>query len=255
MISAGSASARLNDARMPEPPLVEFTDVEKSWGGPAPLRIARLRIGSGDRFVIRGLDAAAAETLVNLITGASLPDTGEVKTAGQNTRTIATDTDWLVSLDRFGIVTPRALLIGALPIAANLAMPLTLSIDPLAPEIQSRVETLARDAGLLLERLASPASTLSPVEVVRTHIARALALGPKMLIVEHPTAGLPPPEAIAIAHTIRTIVSRDALSLLALSNDEAFAGAIGAARLRYDPTTGGLSMRVADRLRSMFTAS
>ena len=60
---------------------------------------------------------------VHLVTGASVPDEGAVKVAGRDTRDIATDTEWLTSLDRFGIVTHRAVLLDGMSVAANLALP------------------------------------------------------------------------------------------------------------------------------------
>ena len=71
----------------------------------------RLEIRAGERLALGGVDAGAAETLIHLVTGAALADSGEVLIAGTNTRAIATDTAWLASLDRFGIVTDRAVLI------------------------------------------------------------------------------------------------------------------------------------------------
>jgi hypothetical protein len=40
---------------------------------------------------------------VHLVTGAALPDEGVVSIAGRDTRAISTDTEWLRSLDQFGI--------------------------------------------------------------------------------------------------------------------------------------------------------
>ena len=42
-----------------------------------------------------GFDRPAAEVFVNLITGASLPDTGEVESLGRPTRAIADSDEWL----------------------------------------------------------------------------------------------------------------------------------------------------------------
>ena len=50
---------------------------------------------------------------MHLVTGAAVPDEGAVVVAGRDTRDIATDTEWLASLDRFGIVTDRAVLLDA----------------------------------------------------------------------------------------------------------------------------------------------
>ncbi len=110
-------------------------------------------MGRSDRLALSGFDAAPPRLFVHLVTGAALPDEGDVSVDGHNTRDIATDTEWLASLDRFGIVTERAVLIDALPIAANLALPLTLAIDPMPEDVRASVEALAARVGLRAERL------------------------------------------------------------------------------------------------------
>src|SRR5262245_6247968 len=130
---------------MTDAPLLEISGLVKQYQGLRPLRIANLQLGRGDHFAVAGLDAGAAEAFVLLVTGAAVPDEGNILVAGRNTRAIATDTEWLLSLDRFGIVTARAVLIDALPIAANMALPMTLSIEPVPDDVQRRVEQLARE--------------------------------------------------------------------------------------------------------------
>ena len=137
-------------------PLVEITSVVKDYGGPQPLRVDVLRLDRGERFTLAGFDAGAAEMLIHLITGAALPDDGDVRIAGTSTRGIATDTAWLSSLDRFGLVTERAVLIEKLTLADNLALPLTLSIDPIPESIRPQIEQLATDVGLPRDRLTAP---------------------------------------------------------------------------------------------------
>jgi predicted ABC-type transport system involved in lysophospholipase L1 biosynthesis ATPase subunit len=225
---------------MTEPALVDITGLAKQYQGLRPLRIARLRLGRGDRYALAGLDAGAAEALVLLITGAALPDTGEIHVLGRNTREIATDTEWLLSLDRFGIVTARAVLIEALPIAANMALPITLSIDPVPEDVQRRVADLAREAGLPIARLAAAASTLSAEERVRVHLARALASDPLVLLLEHPTAGVDPAAADALGATLRQVAETRGVAFIALTEDERFARATGGTRLRLKPATGEL---------------
>src|SRR5438094_944769 len=93
------------------PPQIAFAGVTKNYAGLRPLRIADLTVRPGEQLVLSGFDASAAEVFINLVTGASVPDEGEVRVAGQDTRAITTDTQWLASLDRFGIVTERAVLL------------------------------------------------------------------------------------------------------------------------------------------------
>ena len=65
------------------PPALRITNVRKQYHGLRPLRLRDLSVETGDRVAISGLDQGAAEVLVNLVTGASVPDEGEVLVAGQ----------------------------------------------------------------------------------------------------------------------------------------------------------------------------
>ena len=67
-------------------PALQITGVRKSYGGLRPLRIQSLAIAAGERVAMTGLDAAAAEMMVNLVTGASLPDEGEIRVRPQHRR-------------------------------------------------------------------------------------------------------------------------------------------------------------------------
>jgi putative ABC transport system ATP-binding protein len=217
-----------------------MTGVVRQVGEPPPLRIASLQIGAHDRVVLSGFGVAAAEAFVNLITGAALPDEGEVRVAGRSTRGIATDTEWLASLDRLGIVTSRAVLIDQLPIEANLALPLSLAIDPMPDAVRQQVARLAADAGLAADRLSAPASSLSAEERVRVHLSRALALNPALLLLEHPTTGLAPEAARDLGVTLRQLSATRELAWIALSDDTAFARASSGTRLRLVPATGAV---------------
>lgn len=225
---------------MTEAPLLEIAGLVKQYQGLRPLRLARLQVARGDRLALAGFDAGAAEAFVLLVTGAAVPDEGNILVAGHNTRDIATDTEWLLSLDRFGIVTARAVLIEALPVAANMALPMTLSIDPVPDEVQRRINALAREVELSDERLPAPASTLSPEERVRVHLARALASDPAVLLLEHPTVGLSSSAAEALGATLNRLAAARGVAWIALTEDEAFAKASGGTRLHLKPATGEL---------------
>jgi predicted ABC-type transport system involved in lysophospholipase L1 biosynthesis ATPase subunit len=216
-----------------------MVDVAKHYGGGVPLRIRRLTVSKTDRITLGGLDAAAAEMLVHLMTGASVPDEGTIRVAGTDTRAIRTDTEWLASLDRFGIVTGRAVLISPLPVAANLALPLTLAIDPMTDETRSAVEALARLVGLPGPRLGDVTASLTPAELVRVHLARALALKPELLILEHPTAAIHDDSmSRELGAALRSAADHSTVGWLAITDDREFGRASGGASMRLQSTTG-----------------
>ncbi|HKV98275.1 MAG TPA: ATP-binding cassette domain-containing protein [Vicinamibacterales bacterium] len=221
-------------------PLVELTAVVKSYGGPQPLRVNALRLDRGDRYTLAGFDAGAAETLIHLITGAALPDEGDVRIAGTSTCNITTDTAWLASLDRFGLVTERAVLIEKITLADNLALPLTLSIDPIPDSIRPQVEQLANEVGLPPARLTAIVETLAPAERARLHLARAIATRPAVVLFEHSTKALDAAAAASLGVTLRQVADARGLGWIVFSEDERFAKAAGGKRLRLDSASGKL---------------
>lgn len=220
-------------------PLFSFAGVVKPYGVSEPLRITRLDFAPGDRLVLSGLDALAGEMFMHVLTGAALPETGRVEVFGRATSEIATDTEWLTALDRFGLVSNRAVLLDQSTIAQNLALPLTLSIDPMSSDVRAQVDRMAADVGLSADRLDHLAGTMTVEERMRAHLARAIALAPDVVLLEHPTVTLGDGGA-AFGETLRALGEARGLAWLAISDDEAFARASGGRTLRLNPSTGDL---------------
>ncbi len=110
---------------------------------------------------------------------------------GQNTRAITDGDAWLKSLDAVGMVTARGILIEAFSVLQNIAMSFTLDVDPIDPRVVPEAGALARDVGIDPALFDVPAGKAGPEVQMRVHLARALALGPKLLIAEHASAPLP----------------------------------------------------------------
>ncbi len=222
---------------MPDP-IIVFSGVVKHYGGLRPLRLADLTIVAGERIALGGLDAGGAEMLVNLVSGAVLPDSGRVEVTGTDTATIADGDRWLASLDRFGIVSARAAMLDGATFLQNLALPLTLQIDAIAPETRRQVESLAREAGLPLDRLGAPLATASPDERLRAQVARALALDPAILLLEHPSASLPRAAVAPFGRDLAALVARRGMTALAITEDADFARPFASRWLRLKAATG-----------------
>src|SRR3954470_13610338 len=132
---------------------LELQDVEKQYGALRPLRVRSLRIQLRTRATLIGLDLAAAETFVNLITGAVLPDKGEIITLGERTTAILDSAVWLKFVEQFGFVSDRIALLDAFTAAQNLAIPFSLEIDPIPAGIQARVSALAAEVRISVAEL------------------------------------------------------------------------------------------------------
>lgn len=224
----------------PAEPVVRCTGVVKDYRGLRPLRLLDLEIAVGDRVVLSGIDVIGAEVVTNLVNGATLPDTGEVRVFGQATHEITDGDAWLAGLDRFGVVTARAVLLEGMTVRQNVALPLTIEIDPVPDTLVPQADALAREAGIdeaWFDRLAHEA----PVPVrMRIHLARSLALSPSLLLLEHPTAALEAADRPALAGDIRRIVEARAMTVLACSQDREFARRVATRHLQLHPGTGAL---------------
>jgi ABC-type transporter Mla maintaining outer membrane lipid asymmetry ATPase subunit MlaF len=222
-------------------PLLEISGLVKAHGGLRPLRLRELLVHAGEVISIGGLDQQAAEVLVHLATGAALPDEGGIRLFGQETRQIADAEAWLRSLDRLGVLSPRAILIDALTVRQNLAVPFTLDVDPIPLDVWPKVEALARLVGLDEAEWDRPVGSSDAVVQWRVRLARAIAMEPALVIAEHPSAGLPREAVAALAADVKAIADARRLAVLALTADAAFADALGGRQLMLNPASGELS--------------
>jgi ABC-type transporter Mla maintaining outer membrane lipid asymmetry ATPase subunit MlaF len=191
-------------------PVLDLADVSMSYGGLRPLRIQRLTVSACEHVALIGLDQPMAEVFVNLVTGATLPERGQVTVFGQSTAAIVDGADWLALVDRFGIVSERAVLLDALTVLQNLAVPFTLDIEPL------------------------PA---------RVRLARGLALDPEVMLLEHVSASVDRDQIGPLGERIRLVAARRGAAVLAMTADRAFASAVASRVLILEPATGRLAPR------------
>jgi ABC-type sulfate/molybdate transport systems ATPase subunit len=80
-----------------------------------------------------------------------------------------------------------------------------------------------------------------PAEVrARIHLARALALGPQVLLLEHPTAAISERERAPLGAMVARVCDARKLTALAVTLDAAFAGTAAHRTLTLQPATGQL---------------
>jgi ABC-type taurine transport system ATPase subunit len=223
--------------------VLEISNLSKDYRGLRPLRIERLSLAGGDHVAIVGMDQPAAETLVNLITGASLPDHGDVRVFGRPTAAIENGSEWLAIVDRFGIVTDRAVLLDPLSVVQNLAMPFSLDIEPPSHDLRMKAVALAREVGLHEAQWDRPVSELDGAARARLRLGRALALDPAVVLMEHATAAVERDAVAAFGRAVRGAAQRRGAATLTLTADLDLAAAVAARVLTLDPATGRLSPR------------
>jgi ABC-type transporter Mla maintaining outer membrane lipid asymmetry ATPase subunit MlaF len=222
-------------------PVLEIAEVSKGYGSLRPLRVQQLTVRSAERVALVGFDQPMAEVFVNLVTGAALPDRGEVKVFGRSTTGIVDSAEWLTVVDRFGIISERAVFLEGLTVLQNLAVPFTLEIEPLTGEGTDRAAALAREAEVPEPQWEQRIGGLDAAARARIRFARALALDPAVMLMEHPTAPLDPADVAALGSLVKSVASQRGVSVVALTLDQAFCRALGARVLTLDAATGRLA--------------
>jgi putative ABC transport system ATP-binding protein len=221
--------------------LLEIHGLVKDYQSLRPLRVRALEVQRGIVISLMGFDAGAAEVFVHLVTGAALPDEGDVRLFGTNTRDITDVEAWLQSLDGLGLVSHRAVLVEPLSVLQNVAMPVTLDVDPIPAEHRPVIEALAHEAGIEERLWDRPLGQVDPETSLRVRLARAIAPDPLLLLVEHPSATLPREAVSRVAADVGRVASARGAALLTLTADADWASAVGGEVRTLVPASGDLA--------------
>jgi ABC-type transporter Mla maintaining outer membrane lipid asymmetry ATPase subunit MlaF len=222
-------------------PAVELIQVTKAYGGLRPLRVRALALHPGEQVALAGFDQTTAEVFVNLVTGATLPEEGEVRVFGRPTSAITDSDDWLNTVDRFGIVSQRVVLLEQLTAAQNIALSLTLDLDDVPPHVAATVEALCAEVGLAPATRQAPVAEAGVAVRHRIRLARALAGEPAVLLVEHPTAGLTPEDVASLGADLQRAASDRQIAVMVLVADPSAAQPFAPQILTLNGATGELT--------------
>lgn len=173
---------------------LEALGVTKQFGGLQAVAGVDLSVARSEVVGLFGPNGAGKTTLFNLMAGALVPDAGTVHLDGRDVTRLPAHRRARLGLARtFQIVQP----LEHLSVADNLLVPLAhRSLSRVLPlgryrrsERLERVRELLAQVGLEREQ-DTPAGRLPLGMKKRLEVARALALGPKVLLLDEPLAGL-----------------------------------------------------------------
>jgi predicted ABC-type transport system involved in lysophospholipase L1 biosynthesis ATPase subunit len=148
------------------------------------------------------------------------------------------------------VISARGILIDQFSVLQNVAMSLTLEVDPIDPRIVPQARELAQEAGIDGGTFDVPAGRAGDDVKMRVHLARAVALGARLLVAEHPSASLSREAVSAFGADLARVARGRGIALLAITADDVLAKAIGGQRLELVPATGEL--RAPGFLRKLF---
>ena len=181
----------------------------KSYGGVRPREVLRditLELSRGEYISITGESGVGKSTLLNLIAGLEVPDTGTVELDGASVTALDDTGRTLLRRDRIGFVFQAFHLLPHLTVSQNVALPLSLAGTE-RQQVAERVREMLAALGLEATADSYPRE-LSGGEMQRAAIARALVHRPQLLLADEPTGNLDPETARSILTLLRDQVKQ-----------------------------------------------
>src|SRR6266498_1892730 len=210
-------------------PLLEVDSLSKSFAGVHALEDYSLRLEPLMIHGVIGPNGAGKTTLFNLLTGFMAPTAGTIRFQGRN---ITRQPAYRVA--RLGIASTfqNIRLFGQLSVLENIKTALQIQspshiVSTLlsAPRFLRRERELSAQAIELLERVGLAARrdqlarNLPYGDQRRVEIARAVALKPKILLLDEPNAGMNPNETVELLALIRRLRDELAITIIMVAHD------------------------------------
>ena len=222
-------------------PVLEVRGVRKRFGGVTAVEDAALDLREGELLSIIGPNGAGKTTLFNLVSGLDRPDAGSVRLFGEEVTGAAPERLAGLGLARtfqhgrvFGnlsvldnvLVGAHARLRAVRPAVPVLGPLLELALAAIRPGTVRAEEAALREDALriialfgerLMPRLDHPAFSLSYANRRRVEIGRALALHPRLLLLDEPTAGMNETETAEMQEVVAGL-KRSGLTILLIEH-------------------------------------
>jgi simple sugar transport system ATP-binding protein len=198
------------DARVNEPPLLEARNIQKHFGRVVALRDGNLALRPNEVHAVVGDNGAGKTTLIKIISGVNHPDEGEIRIDGSPV-TITTPRD----ARELGIETvyQDLALADHLDASANLFLGREeLLRPPLSwfgfldkKAMRRRTEEAMQHLKIGIQSVEQPVLSLSGGQRQAVAVARAIAWGTRIVIMDEPTAALGVRESRMVLELIKEV--------------------------------------------------
>ena len=195
--------------------LLEVEQVTKAFGGLLALDRVSLSIEPGEALGIVGPNGSGKTTLFNVISGVYRPESGRVVFEGEEiTSWPPYRRAWRGIARTFQIPRP----FGAATVRENVAVGAMFGRLGAKLSVQEALELADHYLQLvgLYDKRDEISEKLTPVEKKTMEIARALAMKPKLLLLDEVMAGMSPKDIDAVVQLIRRLKEEEGIAVVAM---------------------------------------
>jgi phospholipid/cholesterol/gamma-HCH transport system ATP-binding protein len=188
---------------------IEIEALDAHFGETPVLRGVNLRVRRGEILVIMGGSGSGKSTLLRHVLGLETPTAGGIRLLGQDIAGLG-GRDLLALRRRIGVAFQGGALLSSLTVAENVMLPLRehTDLDEKTIGIMTRMKLEVVDLAGFGDLM--PAE-LSGGMLKRAAVARAIAMDPRLLFFDEPSAGLDPVVSSALDDLILRL--RDAMDM------------------------------------------
>src|SRR5271165_3660467 len=199
-------------------PVIRVRGLCNRFGSQVVHEDLNMEVRQNEIFGVVGGSGTGKSVLLRSILGLRRPDGGSVELYGRDVESLAA-ADRSSLVQSYGVTFQNGALISSLTVAQNVQLPLR---EHYALSENTLDELAQLNLGLVgLEPDAGPKfpSQLSGGMIKRAALARALALEPKLLFLDEPTAGLDPISAAAFDELLLYLHAQLRLTVVMITHD------------------------------------
>jgi len=183
--------------------IITVKNLVARYGDDLILKDISFDVFEGETLVVLGSSGCGKSTLLRHMIGLDKPFSGNIMIDGEDI-TSSVDDSYFNALKKIGVLFQSSALFGSMTVAENIALPIQEYSDLSKSSIANLVRMKLCMVNLQGYEDYLP-SKISGGMKKRAGLARALALNPKILFLDEPTAGLDPVSAAEIDELILLI--------------------------------------------------
>lgn len=201
-----------------ENPVIDISQLKKSFGSQEILKDITLQLGSGENLVVMGKSGSGKSVLIKCLVGLLKPDSGSITILEQDVTGLQRK-ELNQLRQKIGFLFQSGALYDSMTVKQNIEFPLRrikkgLTENEIAAKVQEVLENVD-----LVDALNKMPSALSGGMRKRISLARTIVVDPLIMLYDEPTTGLDPVTSDEISALIMDVQKKYKTSSIIITHD------------------------------------